>query len=46
MNTRQGIAYSSPCVDAEATQQRRFGSRGRAGSWAVSIVLTANVGLE
>lgn len=46
MNTRQGIAYASPCFDAEATTRRRFGSRGRTGRWAVSIVLTANVGLE
>ena len=46
MNSRQGIAYSSPCRDAEATVQRRFGSLGRAGSWNVSVVLTVNVGLE
>jgi hypothetical protein len=46
MNTRQGIAYASPCFDAEATQRRRFGSIGRAGKWTVSIVLTVNVGLE
>lgn len=46
MNTRQGIAYASPCFDAEATTRHRFGSRGRAGSWPVSIVLTVNVGLE
>ena len=46
MNTRQALAYASPCFDAEATTRRRFGSVGRAGSWKVSIVLTANVGLE
>lgn len=46
MNIRQGIAYASPCFDAEATQRRRFSGVGRAGSWSVSIVLTANVGLE
>jgi len=46
MNTRQGIAYGSPCFDPEATMRRRFGSTGRAGRHAVSIVLTANVGLE
>lgn len=46
MNTRQSLAFSSPCFDAEATTRPRFRSRGRAGSWAISVVLTANVGLE
>jgi hypothetical protein len=46
VNNRQQIAYGSPCYDAEATTRRRFVSMGRAGRWAVSVVLTANVGLE
>jgi len=46
MNTRQGIAYNSPCFDAEATANRRFVSLGLAGKWKASAVLTANVGLE
>jgi hypothetical protein len=46
MNTRQGIAYASPCFDAEATTRPRFHSDGRADAWDVSIVLTVNVGLE
>lgn len=46
MNTRQGIAYASPCFDAEATTRRRFGSLGSADRWRVSIALTVNVGLE
>lgn len=46
MNTRQGIAYSSPCYEAEATTQRKFGSVGRADRWPVTVVLTVNVGLE
>lgn len=46
MNTRQGIAFASPCFDAEATQRRRYASTGSASRWRVSVVLTANVGLE
>jgi acyl dehydratase len=46
MNLRQSLAYTSPCFDAEATAQKRFGHRARAGSWTVSVLLTANVGLE
>jgi len=46
MNTRQAIAYTSPCFDAEATTRRRFASLARTGLWRVSVVLTANVGLE
>jgi hypothetical protein len=46
MNTRQGIAYASPCFEAEATTQRRFASLARAGAWNVSVILTVNVGLE
>lgn len=46
MNTRQGLAYASPCFEAEATQRRRFASVGLAGRWRVSVVLTVNVGLE
>lgn len=39
MNTRQQIAWASPCYEAEATTQRRFGSTGRAGVWYVIIGL-------
>lgn len=46
MDTRQGIAYASPCFDSEATTRPRFRSLGRAGRNTVSVVLTANVGLE
>lgn len=46
MNTRQGIAYASPCFDAEATQRPRFRYLARAGMLRVSVVLTVNVGLE
>jgi hypothetical protein len=46
MTMRQAMAWSRPCYDAEATTQQRFTSRGRAGRWAVSAILTANVGLE
>ena len=46
MNTRQGMAYESPCFDAEATTRPRFRSLGLAGKWRVSVILTANVGLE
>lgn len=46
MNTRQGLAYTSPCFDAEATTLPRFRSLGVAGRDRVSLVLTANVGLE
>jgi hypothetical protein len=46
MNTRQALAYTLPCFDAEATTRQRYRSLGRAGSWPISVVLTANVGLE
>lgn len=46
MNTRQGIAFNSPCFDSESTMSPKFGGRGRAGAWDVSAKLTANVGLE
>jgi hypothetical protein len=46
MNTRQGIAFSMPCFDAEATQRRRFRFLARADKWNISVVLTVNVGLD
>lgn len=46
MTTRQALAYNDACFDAEKTQDRRFGSTGIARRWKVSVVLTANIGLE
>lgn len=46
MNRDQITAYSSPCFHAEETTHPRFLHTARYGNTYLSVILTANIGLE
>lgn len=46
MNRNQIEAYLSPCFEAEETTNPRFRSLARYGNLYMSVILTANIGLE
>ena len=46
MTQFQMIAHSSPCFHASATINRKFSHVEDHGRYSISIMLTANIGLE
>lgn len=46
MNLHQMMAYGSPCFEAEETQNPRFQWLEERGGLTMSVILTANIGLE
>lgn len=46
MNTFQRTAYAEPCFEAEETANQKFRHIEKRGRLFLSVVLTANIGLE
>lgn len=46
MNRNQLEAYSSPCFEAEEATNPRFRSLAKCDGMYLSVILTANIGLE
>lgn len=46
MNRDQLTAYSSPCYEAEETTNPKFCHLAKHGNLYLSVILTANIGLE